>query len=224
VLTSQVNSPTNDFEGRNLGGGIGRYPTVSPKIGTTNLFGFGDFSGDWEFDSSGQVIGSYTQVVENRGGAGTTNKTSGVTNSVSFRAKVVPGKRLTMTCSAASGKILYKGVALNPLPEINGHWYGSRQQNDRTFVEFFDLLSSEAVFPNLYELVGAGPSYPMTGVCMRSAQGKIAFGIEQGSTNAVLRTSIGSFGSSSKAYKSKTKGIAAPHDAITFDTVLTPSK
>jgi hypothetical protein len=215
VLTSKVNSEV-DYDGRNPGGGEGRYPTVPVDRGDTNLFGFGDLSGPWGFDASGKVIGSFTEVLADGGESGA------ITNSVSFQAKVVSGKRLTMTCSTVNGKIVYKGIPLAALPALTGGWYGTKVQNGQSFVEFFDL-SSSGYQPNLYTLEGEGPAYTTQGVCMRSAQNKIAIAIMEGvGTNMTVRATCGSFGKTSKSSKASTKGAIEPATPIQFNVVLTP--
>lgn len=216
ILTSKVKNDPDDFEGRNPGGGEGRYPTTSNRSGT-NLFGFGELSGPWSYDDQGHVIGSFTEVLAEGSDEGTS------TNSISFQGKVVPGKRITLTCSTPNGKVTYKGVPATPLPDLSGSWYGTKGQNDQSFLEFFTLTRPDSS-ENLYLVEGSGPAYTTYGVCMRSAQRKIAFAIMEGvGTNTTLRATYGSFGTSSKTTKAKTKGIGEPEDNVKFDAVLEPA-
>lgn len=63
INAGQKNTTTS---GRNVGGGTGRVGSGSSSAGI-NLFGGGSFSGDWFFDSRGNVVGSYFTVVNPTG-------------------------------------------------------------------------------------------------------------------------------------------------------------
>jgi hypothetical protein len=176
--------------------------TNSPA-GTTNtvLFGFGFIDGPWDYDSQGRVIGNFIQKVAN----GTTNPTI---NGVSFLAKVVPGKRLTLASSTPNGKVSYKGVPFSTVPDISGEWNGLKKQDKQDFVEFFKLSAS--IIPNVYYMSGNGPGYGYTNdVCLVSSQKKIGFDvfeISSANTNGVRRTTYGPFKSSTKKTTAKTAG------------------
>src|SRR5262249_42635354 len=110
----------------------------------------------------------------------------------------------------------------NPLPDLTGSWYGAKEEHKQSFLEFFDLTSSEQSV-NLYTLTGTGPAYDTQGVCMRSGQQKIAFAIlESVGTNTTLRATYGPFGKSSKSTSANTKGIIEPITPIKFNAVMMP--
>ena len=216
-------SPKNsqDFDGRNLGGDIGRDVEIDGGTNSkAHVFGFDQFGGPWAYDAQGRVIGNFVQVV---GGEG--DSADNITNSVSFSAKVVPGKRLTLVASTSNGKLTYKGVPYKAtMPSLNGDWYGTKQANGQTFTEFYSFTSMgdsnpfEDGYPDLadypgiyYTFDGQGPGYEVVGFSMLSSQKKIAFTFQNyagGGTNGVLNASFGSFSTSSKGvHKASTSGV-----------------
>ena len=130
--------------------------SVDSTSSTTNLFGLNDFSGPWDYDSSGRVVGQFVQLVANYD-----DPDSPSTNGVSFSAKVSPGKRLTIASSTPNGKVTYRGVPLEFAGGISGNWQGVKKQNKQEFVEFFTLtaFTNSLLFPNLYIAQGSGPGY-----------------------------------------------------------------
>ena len=106
-----------------------------------------------------------------------TNITSGLTNTINFVAKVVPGKRLTMVATTSLGNVTIRGVPLVSLIDLSGSWYGTRKQNHVANFEFFDLFALPDP-PNMYEVDGRGPGYSYTGLAMLSSQKKIAFAVD----------------------------------------------
>jgi hypothetical protein len=181
-------------------GGSGRTPVGTNSLSSeTNLFGFSPVSGQWFYDSKGRVVGNYSIEV------GISNNIQGV----SFVGKVVPGKRLTLVASSPYGKLNYKGVPFRTVTDISGYWNGSKVQGKQNFIEFFTLLPADS---NIYHVVdGIGPAYSFSaGFCMVSSQKKIGFTVlevPEGSTNAVLRATVGSFSAKATSAKAKTKGI-----------------
>jgi hypothetical protein len=228
ILSSSPES-AQDTEGRNLGGGIGRGIELNGNTGNTNVFGFDQFGGPWAYDAKGRVIGNFVQI------AGESDEASdNITNSISFVAKVVPGKRLTLVASTSNGKITYKGVPhTDNMPSLGGAWYGTKQVKGQSFTEFYTFASMaesnpfEESYPDLseypgiyYTFDGEGPGYEIVGFSMLSSQKKIAFAFQNyapGSTNGTLNASFGSFSTSSKGVpKATTSGVEAPDKAIHY--------
>jgi hypothetical protein len=228
---------TPSVDGRNLGGGVGRNVELNGNTGGTNLFGFDQFEGPWTYDANGRVIGNFGQV-----SGGQNDPSAGVTNTVSFVAKVVPGKRLTLVASTSNGKVTYKGVPYTgTMPSLNGSWYGTKQTKEQSYLEFYTFASVAdsnpfqdshpdlSNYPGIYYTSdGLGGSYDVVGFSMLSSQKKIAFTFQSytgDATNGVLNASFGSFSVSSKgALKATTAGIEAPDKRIhyTFNQPLTP--
>ncbi|HEX4262997.1 MAG TPA: hypothetical protein VH597_01555 [Verrucomicrobiae bacterium] len=121
--------------------------------------------------------------------------TVGQTNGISFVGKVVPGKRLTMVGTSAFGKFTIRGVPLQPLhtllPVDGFTWTASKVQNGFKSVEEFQLAgagggltNASTVIPNLYAMIGQGPSY-IYGTsndgtfCLISSQKRIAFFVQE---------------------------------------------
>jgi hypothetical protein len=237
--------------------------TNAPIGGGTNLFGFGPVSGPWRYDVKGQVVGYFLELI-NQQTSITTNleikevfhtnytpvyeeirivqtntiyltNTTATTNGVSFQAKVVPGKRLTLASSTPYGKVTYKGVPQNsksiPAP-ISGSWYGAKKENKQDFVEFFSLLPTSlqnpylAGAPNIFFTTnGNGPGFSFGGVSMVSVQKKIGFALEtfQGvvtniatATGGTLSATLGSINYPAKGAKANTKGFEDPIVPISF--------
>jgi hypothetical protein len=100
------------------------------------------------------------------------------TNAVSFSAKVVPGKRLTLASSTPFGKVTYKGIPQKPISTpISGTWQGIKKENNQDILEFFNLLPS--VVQNVYVTTnGNGPDVKFGGVSMVSVQKKMGFAFQ----------------------------------------------
>jgi hypothetical protein len=228
---------TPGIDDRGLGVDIGRGIELDGSTNGTTLFGFDQVQGPWAYDAKGKVIGNWTMV----SGSGN-DTTNSVTNSVSFVATVVPGKRLTLVASTSNGKVTYKGVPYRQImPSLSGSWYSTKQANGQSFTEFYTFASMadsnpfEDGYPDLagypgiyYTFDGAGPGYEIVGFSMLSSQKKIAFTFQNyagGGTDGVLNASFGSFSISSKgALKASTVGVESPDTKIryTFMQPLSP--
>jgi hypothetical protein len=221
--------------GRNVGGDLGRGIELSGDtsstnlVASTNLFGFGRITGPWAYDAKGNVIGNFTQVID----AGT-GSNEGIVDGVSFSAKVVPGKRLTLVASTSNGKVTYKGVPYNAgLTRIDGTWYGMKKLKGRNFTEFYSFNSLADLnpflgtdpdlsqYPGIYYTVdGEGPGYEVKGFSMLSTQKKIAFSFQSfngGGTDGVLNASFGTFSNPKGVPKASTSGIEFPNNGITYN-------
>src|SRR5262249_20063696 len=117
------------------------------------------------------------------------------TNAVGFKATVSQGKRITMLCSSAEGKITFSGrPAVLLVGNYGGAWNGLKQQNDQSFVEIFNMTLSGGPGPNLYTVSGNGAGYSYSGIAIISKQGKIAFSLPVTLTSGEsLRATFGSF-------------------------------
>ena len=98
-----------------------------------------------------------------------------LTNAISFVGKVVPGKRLTLISTTPFGKTAYRGVPAQGLPDISGDWFGTKKQAGTTYQEFLTLSPSGFPFPNIYDVVGAGPGYSYQGHAVLSSRKSISF-------------------------------------------------
>jgi hypothetical protein len=188
-----VHAPKPDVDPREGGGGTGRDGTPvsggSTPAPPTNFVGGTTMSGLWGYDTAGKVIGlldqitatvelvdkMITNVVNGTNMVVTVSvyETVFATNSVSFRAVVVPGTRLAMTAFLRGGQNIYRGLPSVPLPDISGNFYGSGMQNKLQFFEFF-AASPAGNFPNYYDLDGVGPGYNFTGFAIVSRHKRIA--------------------------------------------------
>ncbi len=230
-----VGSPPKQasYDGRNIGGGIGRYfETNGLSQDRTNLLGLSQVGGFWSYDIKGRAIGNLTHVIQV-----STNLT---TNGLSFVASFVPGKRLTLTASTPQGKMVYRGVPYRTNSwNLSGNWYGTKRMTGQYFNEFFTLtsfadenpLSDEYAdlsnFPGIYWTQdGLGPGYDFSGFAMLSSQKKIAFAFDQaafGDTNSVRHATFGSFSSSRGINKASTLGVEEPSTAVGFNGTMLPA-
>lgn len=162
-----------------------------------------------------------------------TTNSSGMTNGISFSAKVVPGKRLNLVSSTPNGKVTYKGVPQDskPVPSpILGKWAGDKKQNGQDFLEFFTLLPT-GIRSIYYTTNGEGPGFKFGGVSMVSVQNKMGFALSTFpaiGTNDVpldpngnilggtLSATIGPVSYSKKGTKANTKGFEEPISPIKF--------
>ncbi len=217
LLTTKKRSASEEIGRFPAGSGeAGRYPTsgssTNASKSTTNLFGFGGITGPWTYDAKGNVVGYFVEEVD------VPNSAKPVYNSVGFTAKVVPGKRVTLMASTPNGKVTYSGVPLSgKLSSLTGSWYASKKQAKQTFVEMFTLVP-DASGPYLFTMDGTGGGYSYDGVAMLSSRKKVGFAfsiLPTGSTNAVLRSVVGTF--NPKKFQAKTKGAEQGAGAVAFD-------
>jgi hypothetical protein len=167
-----------------------------------------------------------------------TAATGETTNAVSFVGTVVPGKRFNLVSSSSDGKVTYKGVPAEALPNQDGSaWYGVKFQNGQRFVEFFSLHSFAGGnpfmtdypginnYPNIYWTTdGVGPSYDFYGIAVISKQKEAGFAFQEFTgSNAVLRATVGSFTSTKKSTKAVTQGVIEPDTRIRFNATKQPS-
>jgi len=211
-----------------IGSGV---PSSNTNSMGTNIFGFETVLGPWGFDSKGRVIGSWVEltpantcvtnttitatsvtngnVITVTLSTNTSVNCDALTNQVSFVGTVVPGKRLTLVASTSTGKVTYRGVPNAPLPDISGQWYGYKNEQKQSFLEFFTLTPDGL---NTYDFVGSGPGgvdgeYIYSGFAMVSKHKKMAFASQviYPTVGSNILSSIGSF--NPKSVNAQTKGI-----------------
>jgi hypothetical protein len=219
--------------GRLGGGGDSRGSGSSTNsVMGTNIFGFEPINGNWGFDNRGRVIGSWieltpanacitnvtiTSTTVTNGGTVTTVLSTNtavncdaLTNQVSFVGNVVPGKRLTLVASTSTGEVTYQGVPDVQLTNITGQWYGYKNEQQQTFLEFFTLtpVSLPGGGLNTYDFQGSGPGYFYNeGLAILTAQKKIAFSsmVVYPTVGTNVLSAVGSF--NLKSLNAQTKGL-----------------
>ena len=216
LMTPKVSNLEAENGERYNGSGIGRNPGKGGITTSTNLVGFGDFTGAWSYDVKGRVIGSFALNTVAHESDPETQPTS-----VSFTAKVVPDKRLTLVGSSASGKLTYSGIPIMPFTDLSGFWYGAKAETNQVFLEFFTLTPTERIpgVPNLYTVEGQAAAYDVSdGFCLVSTQKKIGFGVSEFvGTNGVHRTTFGTVSVPRTGPSAKTKGIRSPNTPVSFN-------
>jgi hypothetical protein len=189
-----VHLPRPVVDPRNGGGGTGRDGSTTADPSTTaatptNFVGGTSMSGLWGYDTAGKVIGLLDQITAtvqlvdkqitnvvngtNMVTTVTVYETIFATNSVSFRAVVVPGQRLNLTAFLPFGQNSYRGMPSVPLPSLSGSLYGSGVRSKLQYFEFF-AATPAGNFPNYYDLDGVGAGYSFTGFAIVSRQKRIA--------------------------------------------------
>ena len=196
----------NSNDVRNDGSAIGRIitpanPSSSSGTAKTNLIGFALVSGKWTFDSSGHVLGVYTEGNDNvscttneevvttyvtnivDGGtqvttSTTTNfvtacETNAITNGVSFTAIVKPGVRMTLKTTSDNGKTIYRGVPAVEVSDISGFYYALGRKSGQSFIELLTIIPSANYF-NAFDIVGTGPGYNVLGIALLSSKHQLA--------------------------------------------------
>jgi hypothetical protein len=188
--------------------------TNTPRPNAQQLMGFGPISGPWNYDADGKVFGYYTQEVEEQGEG--TNVTVYV-NPVSFKAKVVPGQRITMQASTPDGKMTYRGLpAVMEMPDFTGDWYGEQKKNGTLENEFFQLSPYTEVW--WYNLTGTGPGRTFDGVCLVSQRKYIGLYFRE--TGGNNRAVYGTY--NSKKMSIKTKGTDSSFTPINYNGAKVP--
>jgi hypothetical protein len=228
---------SNGYVVTNSDGTVDRTGVTNFSVDVTNSILLTNFT--WSATSSDNTTNSYSDMFLFLGSYTniTTAASADSTNAVSFEGTVVPGKRLTLKASTSLGKVTYQGVPATTLPNLDGSsWSGDKKQDGQDFVEFFGLRSFStynpwssdfpdiASYPNIYWTTnGMGPGYAYYGIAVLSRQKKIGFTFQELSgTNSTLRSTMGSFKSTSKATTGKTKGVIEPNTSIKFNATKQP--
>jgi len=182
ILTVRMRSASGsgDIDPRT---GIASQPAAGSS--GTNISGASSLEGTWTYDSKGRVIGAITESAIN------------ATNSLSFRAVVRPGARITMTGSRylTGHNVSYRGIPLAPLTDFSGPYYGTGRRNGSPVVETFTL--SPWVFMNSYEVAGNGPGYTLimtnSFMCVSGLKYAGFYSATSEKTNGLIRTVAGAF-------------------------------
>ena len=181
----------------------------------------GDHGGARELDADGvATYRFYVEFTDHNGQGWYT------TNGISFSAKVVPAKRLTMTSSTPNGKVTYRGVPQKPIgAAISGSWQGNKKENKQEFLELFNLLPYGE--PNIYFTTnGQGPNMTFFGWAVVSVQKKIGFAFETfpgvitnftDASGGKLSATYGPVSYPKTGAKGNTKGFEEPMTPISFN-------
>jgi len=155
----------------NLRGSSGRVPiTTNTIIIVSNIIARATLNGFWAFDSRGNVIGLINEVAPP------------LAFSVSFRAVVRPGVRISMGGTRAGGRVSYRGVPLNALVDMSGNFYDSGRRAGVAFNEVFTLTPTLGAAPNDYTVAGSGPGYSFAGRMLVSGLRKAAMFVNSDET------------------------------------------
>lgn len=104
-----------------------------------------------------------------------------ITNQISF-VGTVSTKRINLECTTPFGNTSYRGVPATAIvPPISGLYFGMKQQNGVSYLEFL-TLSIDGNFPpneNIYDVALTGPGYTYNGVAILSSQKRISFDLGQ---------------------------------------------
>lgn len=198
--------------GRDGTSGTTNTVTTGTSSTTTNLFGYGAIQGPWTYDlDTGRVIGFFTQRIAGDDG---TNYT---VNSVGFKAKVVPGKRLTLVASTPNGQVTYTGKPVSTnVPSLSGSWYAYKKRGTLSLVEFFNLTPTGS--PGEYTVFGEGAGYTIEGTTLVSGWNRIGFNFRttaEGSGDKIHRAVVGPF--YPRRLKAETTGVEDPGGNCSFN-------
>jgi len=96
------------------------------------------------------------------------------TNAVSFRATVVPEKRITLVAYLPNNaKNIYTGTPVQSLADISGDYLATGKRAGLPFVEFLNLMPNPEI-PGEYIVTGTGAGYGFSGFALPSKRNQIA--------------------------------------------------
>jgi hypothetical protein len=197
-------------------------------------------NGQWGFDASGHIIGSYgealavvcapetfTVVTTSNFDTSTyyiTNTITitncvGITNGVDFIGSAVPGKSLTLRGSAFSRPVVFSGLPAIILTNVTGSYNGSRVAGGLTSFEFLTLSTSSLDFGNnmIYDVHGSSGGYgymTLGGHALLSRRGKVAFAIPLDPDGNIFRATVGGF--DLRRLRFNTQGVEQPDGPLHF--------
>jgi hypothetical protein len=209
------------------GGGSTNSPGGSSS-GSTNLFGAALFTGQWNFDSKGRIIGNLSESTAPVSCVTNTVVTSSVTTNGDSSISVSFQTNTTVTCSggitngysftasvSASGPIP-RLTLVSKGPDASGSYYGDLIRSRQHSTEFLTLTPS-SIGPfsvNIYSFAGSGPTSTYSdGISLVSAWKKMGFAVITEPTNHVIRATVGSV--NTNKFIAKTAGLEqSPDEAL----------
>jgi hypothetical protein len=222
--------PENErYLGPETGRNSGDAPATNALSSTNVLYGaYVDIKGWWTYDTSGRIVGGFPEIgtreqltttevtFTNEFGQVITNQVTAtaenaVTNNVSFVGKVSSSGKLSMTGHSGIGKVNYRGVVLNTVPDLGGPWLIDTKRNGQQFYEFMRLepnyTPGYCSMP-YYWVCGQGPSYYFTGIALASTQKRLALATSRVGTSETIARAV----SGSVNYTKKTATLNGGED------------
>ena len=114
-----------------------------------------------------------------------------MTYGISFSGVVRPGVRIALSGTRGRGRVVYRGVPLNPLPDLGTTLYASCRRSGTTFTELMSLSAGGS--PNHYLVTGVGPGYTFDGELLVSALRRGGLATVTSDGGGLLNAVVGSF-------------------------------
>jgi len=155
--------------------------TVSGYGITQKRFGLFTLTGNWGFDSHGDVVVAYVQSL------------NGTNTAASFTARLRRSGRFFAKGTGTSGRFRFKGVKPAGFSDLSGSWVATVKRHSKTLHETY-TISVSSNFPAVFDVVGQGLSdtgtYTLTGEIITASHNKLNASINRTSGLATIRSSL----------------------------------
>jgi hypothetical protein len=157
--------------------------TVSGYGITQNRFGFFSLTGNWRFDTNGNVIVAYVASLNGVGSGG-----------ASFTARLSRSGRFRARGSDNSSKPLrFMGEQPPDFPDLSGSWTAMVRRHGRTLHESYTITASTN-FPAVFDVTGSGlsdtSSFTLLGAIITTSRDRLNASIDRTFGVDIQRSSL----------------------------------
>ena len=144
--------------------------TVSGYGITRKRFGLFTLTGNWGFDSHGDVVVACVQSF------------NGTNTATSFAARLRRSGRFSAKGTGTSGHFRFKGETVTDFPDLGGLWTATVKRRGKTLRETY-TISASTNFPAVFDVTGQGlsdtGSYTLTGEIITTSHNKLNASIDR---------------------------------------------
>jgi hypothetical protein len=108
-------------------------------------FGLFTLTGNWGFDTNGDVVVAYLQSL------------NGVGTAVNFTARVQHSGKFRAKGTGTSGGLQFRGAVVSDFPDLSGSWSAAVKRRGKTLLETYTITASTN-FPAVFDVTGGGLS------------------------------------------------------------------
>lgn len=148
---------------------------------TQKQFGLFSLTGNWGFNSQGDVVVAYVQTLD------------GTNTAVSFAAQLLRSGRFFAKGTGTSGRFRFKGAKPTDFSDLSGSWVAAVKRGTKTLHETY-TISVSSNFPAVFDVVGQGlsdtGSYTLTGEIISASHSKLNASINRTAGLNTVRSSL----------------------------------
>jgi len=133
-------------------------------------FGLFTLTGNWGFDTNGNVVVAYVQAL------------NGVNTAISFTANLRHSGTFQAKGSSTAGALQFKGATVSDFPDLTGSWTAMVLRHGKTLHETYAVAASTNL-PAVFNVTGNGlsdtGSFTLTGSIIATSNNKLNVSIDR---------------------------------------------